>query len=212
MTICAVVLAGGRATRMGGRDKPLMMLNNRPMIAHVLDRLAPQVAAIAINANGETDRFAAFGLPVVRDPGDMDPYCGPLGGVLAGMDWAASGGARHLISAACDTPFLPQDLVQKLLQIGAPALAATQYAEKRVVHPTFGLWPVSLRDELRCFLREGHRRVRVFAEQHRAGYACWRDESLFLNINTPDDLKNASGRSMLAPDPPGSAALGCGRM
>ncbi len=134
-TPVAVVLAGGRARRMGGADKALLPLAGRPLIAHVLARLAPQVGAIAISANGDPARFAAFGMPVLADaPGEHE---GPLAGLLAGARWAA---AAHpsalLLSAPCDVPFLPADLVARLAAAALPACAESAGR----LHPLVALW------------------------------------------------------------------------
>ena len=106
--IVGIVLAGGLGTRMGGADKALLPLGGRPMLAHCLQRLAPQVDRIAISANGEPARLAGFGLPVLAD--SVPGYPGPLAGVLAAMDWAAEAGAGGVVSLAADTPFAPADL------------------------------------------------------------------------------------------------------
>ena len=108
-----VVLAGGLATRMGGGDKALLPLGGRSLLAHALARLAPQVGAVALNANGDAARFASYGLPVLADT--ITGYPGPLAGVLAGLDWAASQDADAIVTVAADTPFFPTDLVAQLV-------------------------------------------------------------------------------------------------
>jgi molybdopterin-guanine dinucleotide biosynthesis protein A len=107
----AVILAGGNANRMGGRDKAFLVLGGRPLIAHVRARLNLQAGPLAISANGDPVRFARYGLPVLADapPGGA----GPLGGILAGLDWAAEAGESRLLTAAVDTPFLPDDLLRR---------------------------------------------------------------------------------------------------
>ncbi len=202
MTIPAVILAGGRATRMGGGDKGLLALGEGRVIDHVLARLAPQVAPVALNANGDPARFAGLGLPVLPD--SITGFPGPLAGVLAGLDWAAALGAPALVSAAADTPFLPRDLVARLLRAsgGQPhplVLAATEGgAETRsrsrsglVRHPTFGLWPTALRDDLRAALEGGLKKVVLWTEAHGGREAVFPDEAAFFNINTPEDLAQA---------------------
>lgn len=126
--VAGVILAGGLSRRMGGGDKCLLPLGGRPILAHVIDRLRPQVGPLALNANGDPARFAAFGLEVVAD--DFPGFAGPLAGLLAGMDWAAARGLPLVVTAAADTPFFPRDLVARLraamAETGAPiALAAT---------------------------------------------------------------------------------------
>jgi molybdopterin-guanine dinucleotide biosynthesis protein A len=137
---------------MGGGDKTLRPLAGRRVIDHVLERLRPQVPQMALNANGDPARFAAFDLPVIAD--SMAEFPGPLAGVLAGMDWAAAEGAEHILTVAADTPFFPADLQARLSAAreaaGAPiALATTPGPDKIYRHPTFGLWPVALREDLR---------------------------------------------------------------
>ncbi len=192
-----VILAGGLARRMGGGDKGLLRLGGRPLLAHVIDRLAPQVAGLALNANGDADRFATFGLPVLPD--SIDGYAGPLAGVLAGLDWAAAQGADAIVTAAADTPFFPCDLVPRLLRAGEGmadplVLAATPDARRvRVRHPTFGLWPVRLRDDLRAALADGVRKVVIWSDAHDgrlAEFPVTRFDP-FFNVNTPDDLIRA---------------------
>ncbi|KNG92576.1 molybdenum cofactor guanylyltransferase MobA [Pseudaestuariivita atlantica] len=181
-----VILAGGRATRMGGGDKGLLEIEGVPLMRHVIDRLAPQVAGLAINANGDPARFAAFGLPVIPD--SLPDRPGPLAGVLVGLDWAAGEGASHIVTAAADTPFFPTDLVEKL-QAAHPDLALAATEDGR--HPTFGLWPVALRDDLRAALEGGLRKVVLWTDRHGGATAMFPDDAAFFNVNTPADLEVA---------------------
>ena len=105
MSAAGIVLAGGLARRMGGGDKCLRLLNGRPILDHVIVRLAPQVPVLAINANGDPARFAAWGLPVIPDIVADNP--GPLAGILTGMRWAAAAGLRDIVTVPADTPFIP---------------------------------------------------------------------------------------------------------
>ncbi|MBP0483750.1 molybdenum cofactor guanylyltransferase MobA [Sagittula salina] len=196
----AVILAGGQATRMGGGDKALLALGGRTLLDRVIERIAPQVAGLCLNANGDPARFDA-GLPVVAD--SLPGFPGPLAGVLAGLDWAAEQGADTLVSVAADTPFMPCDLVPVLLrasegQTHPLVLAATEgdvetrSAKGRLIrHPTFGLWPVALRDDLRAALRDGLKKVVLWTEAHGGREAIFLDDRAFFNINTPDDLAQA---------------------
>ena len=189
--IAGVILAGGQATRMGGGDKGLRMVGGQTLLAHVLDRLRPQVDAIVLNANGDPARFSEWGLPVVAD--SLPDWPGPLAGVLAGMDWAASIGAEAVVSVAADTPFFPRDLVAQLQTSAGPsglALAATREGGKLYRQPTFGLWPVALRDDLRAALLGGLRKVVLWTDSHGAGTAEFGTDPFdpFFNINTPDDI------------------------
>ena len=187
MSVPAVILAGGLARRMGGGDKGRLMLRGRPLIGHVLDRLVRQADPIAINANGDPARWADLGLPVLPDTVPGHP--GPLAGVLAGMEWAASLGADTVVSAAADTPFLPETLVEGLRAAAGPNGLALSRAGGRA-QPTFGLWPVALRDDLRGALEAGTRKILAWTDRHGAGTADF-PEAAFFNVNTPDDLRAA---------------------
>ena len=198
-----VILAGGLATRMGGGDKGLLCLGGQSLMAHVIDRFGPQVAGLALNANGDPERFADLGLPVVAD--SIEGFAGPLAGVLAGLDWAAGQGAETIVTAAADTPFLPNDLVARLTEASQgmdhPLVLATtprtrgemlkSGGGKRVNrHPTFGLWPVALRDDLRAALQGGLRKVVLWTDQHDGREALFPAEPFdpFFNVNTPEDM------------------------
>ncbi|MDB4111422.1 molybdenum cofactor guanylyltransferase MobA [Yoonia sp.] len=185
-----VILAGGQATRMGGGDKGLLTLGGGTILSHVIDRLEPQVADLALNANGNVTRFADLGLPVISD--SISGFAGPLSGVLAGLDWAAEQGVDHIVTAAADTPFFPCDLVAQLLL--AAQTAGTNIALARTTggrHPTFGLWPTVLRDDLRSALAGGLRKVVLWTDQHSAATAHFPDDAAFFNVNTPNDLATA---------------------
>lgn len=192
MAPVGVILAGGQATRMGGGDKGLRLLGDRTLLSHVIERLSPQVADLALNANGASERFD-LGLPVLPD--SVPGFAGPLAGVLAGLDWAAELGAETIVTAAADTPFFPSDLVPRL-QWAADgmahplALAATQGEVRLNRHPTFGLWPVALREDLRSALQNGLRKVVLWTDQHDGRVAEFPNEPAdpFFNVNTPEDL------------------------
>ena len=193
--IAGVILAGGRATRMGGGDKGLRRVGGRRLMDHALERLAPQVGAMAINANGDPARLAEFGLPVLAD--SLPDHPGPLAGVLAGLDWAAGIGAQAIVTAAADTPFFPRDLAARLVAAAGPSglcLAASPDDTGRMQrHPTFGLWPVALRDDLRAALTGGLRKIVLWTDGHGAGTAAFPSDPFdpFFNVNTPDDLAMA---------------------
>lgn len=192
-----VILAGGQATRMGGGDKGLLTLGGKTLLSHVIERLSPQVAELALNANGDAARFDGLNLPVLPD--SIDGFVGPLAGVLAGMDWAAARGADTIVTAAADTPFFPGDLVPRLLLASEGmthplVLAATPDAIRGTArHPTFGLWPVALRDDLRAALQGGLRKVVMWTQQHQGREALFPHEAAFFNVNTPEDLEIAKG-------------------
>lgn len=205
-----VILAGGLATRMGGGDKGRLPLGDRTILDRVIARLTPQVSRIALNANGDSSRFADLGLPVLPDT--IDGYPGPLAGVLAGLDWAATQGADRIVTVAADTPFFPADLVDRLEEAARDgryplALAATprETGEGSLKsggggrvnrHPTFGLWPVALRDDLRAALADGLRKVVLWTDRHGAGEALFPAGAPdpFFNVNTPEDLAFAEAQ------------------
>lgn len=190
--IAGIVLAGGQSRRMGGGDKALLDLGGQPLIAHVIARLG---CARAISANGDAARYAQFGLPVLPD--SVAGWPGPLAGVLAGMDWAATQGIARIVTAAADTPFFPRDLAVRLAEAAAPlALAACKGDE----HPAFAAWDVGLREDLRAALAAGTRRMRDWMDARgavRVRFAVGPEGAdPFFNINTPADLETA--RAMLA--------------
>ncbi len=204
-----VILAGGRATRMGGGDKGLLPLGDGTILSHVIARLGPQVAGLALNANGDPARFADYNLPVLPD--SIADFPGPLAGVLAGLDWAAGQGADTIVTVAADTPFFPRDLVARfqdraqgmahplvLAATPRPAHERTRSMTRSglIRHPTFGLWPVALRDDLRAALRDGLRKVVLWTDKHDGREALFDGSGdPFFNVNTPEDLQQA--RAML---------------
>lgn len=191
--VAGIILAGGRSSRMGGGDKCLMPLAGRPLLAHVAERLSPQVATLALNANGDPRRFSGFGLQVVPD--DAAGHAGPLAGVLAGMRWARrQAGFTHIATVAADTPFLPRNLVAGLAAIDeltGGRIVLSRSAGR--THPVFGLWPVALAPDLARFMEETdtYRMTAYAGARHEAAYA---DFALangldpFFNVNTPEDL------------------------
>jgi len=189
-----LILAGGQARRLGGVDKALIPFAGTRLIDQIVDRFAPQVAAFAVSANGDPARFADLRVAVLADVAALR---GPLSGVLAGLVWATGKGASHLVTVPVDAPFLPQDLVPRLLWSaetaaktgpGAPVLARTALG----LHPTFALWPTALAPVLAAFLDSGASpRLRDFAASHGATFADFPSEAEFANLNTPDDLSRA---------------------
>jgi len=194
--IAGVVLAGGRSARMGGREKALLALAGRPMLAHVLKQFAPQVGRLAINANGDPARFVAFGLPVIADQTPDHP--GPLAGVLAALRWAASEdiGARCVATVSSDAPFIPADLVARLARASGSGIVIAR-SEGRV-HPLAALWPIGIADGLARALATGERRVQRWVEMQGMTVVDFspirigsRSIDPFLNVNTPADLAEA---------------------
>jgi len=202
--VTGVLLAGGQSRRMGGGDKGLLRLDGKSMLAHVIERLSPQVSAIVLNANGNPERFAELGLPVVADP--VAGFVGPLAGVLAGMRWSFAHvpERRFIVTAAGDAPLLPRDLVARLL---AAAGAGRQIALARsngMLHPVIGLWPVALADDLEEALGQGVRKVLDWTDRHSTVGVDFANERIgarevdpFFNANTPQEFDDL--RVLLAP-------------
>jgi len=189
--ITGLLLAGGRATRMGGQDKGLIDLAGRPLAAHVLERLEPQVDAVLINANRHAERYAALGARVVPDP--LAGFLGPLAGVLAGLE-AAPGGL--VATLPCDSPFVPGDLVARmhaaLARTGAEIAVATD-GERR--QPVFMLLQAGLAGDLRAWLEQGGRKIDAWYAGHRVVDVDFSDAAdTFININTPEERDAAAER------------------
>jgi molybdopterin-guanine dinucleotide biosynthesis protein A len=187
LRIFGVILAGGESRRMGS-EKAFLALAGRPLLAHVLDRLEPQVERVLISANGDPARFAGFGCEIVADAAPQ----GPLSGVLAALSRAANLGATHLVSTPVDTPFLPGDLVPQLLLAAESSPSGLALARDATGdHPATAVWPVALVPALTAFLQTGEARVTRFTAAHHATRATFPDPRAFLNLNTPEDLAQA---------------------
>ncbi len=198
--VVGVILAGGLSRRMGGGDKSLRPLAGRPIISHVIDRAHDQAAALVLNSNSDPALFAAYGLPVAAD--SVAGHAGPLAGVLTGLEWAARErpDCPWVATFACDAPFLPYDLVVRLLaeteEAGAELACATSRGRD---HPVFGLWPVRLKDALRrALVEEEIRKVDVWTARYRLARADFPDVATplgpfdpFFNANRPEDLAEA---------------------
>lgn len=179
-----MVLAGGAGRRMGGRDKGLVPFQGRPMVATVIDRLAPQVGEVLINANRNQAAYAELGYPVIED--DLVDFQGPLAGMLAGLrgtnsDWLAT--------VPCDSPLLPLDLVTRLLATARQrqALTAMAAAGGRT-QPVFALIATSLAHDLENYLSAGERKIDHWLERHACAVVEFDDVEAFRNINSPDEL------------------------
>jgi molybdopterin-guanine dinucleotide biosynthesis protein A len=192
-----LILAGGLARRMGGGDKAKIEIGGVTILDRVLATLSGQCAGLAINANGDPERFADTGLPVVPD--NVPDHPGPLAGILAGLDWLAAQdtGVEWMLSVPGDCPFLPDDLVERLhearrkMGAGVP-LACARSGEWR--HPVIGLWPLALRADLRHALTvEDLRKIEVWTSRHGIAVADWPVAPVdpFFNVNTPEDAKRA---------------------
>lgn len=197
--VVGILLAGGRSSRMGGGDKCLRSLGGRPILARIIERLAPQVSGMVINANGEASRFAQFGLPVVAD--SVAGFAGPLAGIHAGLEWVKSNrpDVGYAVTAPTDTPFFPVDLADRFLGelYGLRSLLVAR--SDAGVHPVVGLWPVELSTELEEALRRGNRKAGEFVRQHCAIEVYFKPTEVggrlvdpFFNINEPEELTKAN--------------------
>ena len=193
--VIGILLAGGQARRMGGGDKCLRELAGRTLLSRIIDRARPQVDALVLNANGDPARFAAYGLPVAPDV--IEGFAGPLAGVLTGMDWAAKNAAqaRFIATFPTDAPFLPRDMVARLLAAvvdDAADLACATSAGR--THPVAGLWPIALRADLRRAMRdEDMRKIDAWTARYRLARVDWPADPVdpFFNANRPEDLAEA---------------------
>jgi molybdopterin-guanine dinucleotide biosynthesis protein A len=184
--VTGLVLAGGQGRRMGGVDKGLQLLHGRPMVAHVLARLAPQVAEIIINANQNIETYEGFGHRVVPDA--IGGFAGPLAGLHAGLCAATH---SLLLTAPCDSPFLPLDLLSRLkTTIGENDLAVAKTGDQP--HPVFALVRKSVRENLERFLSGGGRKIDAWYASLKVVEVAFDDEAdAFRNINTREELNSA---------------------
>lgn len=193
--VVGVLLAGGLSRRMGGQDKMLRRIGGETILSRVISRMAPQTNCLLLNANGDPARFAAFGLPVVPDT--IAGHAGPLAGVLAGMEWASTHApdCPWVLTAPTDAPFLPDDLVVRML-----AAVDSQRADMACAssggrsHPVCGLWPVRLAGDLRRAVTEEQiRKVDVWTARYEQAVVDWPTDPIdpFFNANRPEDLAEA---------------------
>lgn len=191
--ITGLILAGGRGSRMGHVDKGLQSFRGAPMAMHVMMRLSPQVGTMMINANQNLAPYEGFGVPVWPD--DLTGFAGPLAGLQTGMRHCET---PYLVTAPCDSPFLPSDLVTRLsaaliVQDADLAVAVTIEGEgaeaRRQPHPVFCLVKTSLLPHLTDYLQNGGRKIDTWYSTVKVAEVCFEDESAFRNINTLEDLR-----------------------
>lgn len=189
--ITGLVLAGGRGRRLGGLDKGLLQVRDRPLIEHVLAQLTPQVGRVLVNANRNGDTYARYGHPVVADAdGDYD---GPLAGMASGL---AAATTEYVLCVPCDAAFLPPDLAQRMraaIEAGHGRICAVH--DGVWLHPVCALIPRALLGDLRRWLAEGHREVAAWLQRHSLAtvrYPDWPSE--FWSLNTPEDLARLEAR------------------
>ncbi len=193
--VTAVILAGGKGRRMDGKDKGLVELANRPLIEYVIDAIKPQVETIMLNANRNLDQYSRYGYPVVSDT--LLDYQGPLAGFICAMKSAAT---SHIATLPCDGPFVPGDLVERLissLMDNSAEIAVAHDGER--MQPVYSLIPVTLSDSLDAFLESGERKIDLWYSQHRIALADFSDcPETFRNINTTEQRDRLQNEGMLS--------------
>jgi len=186
ISITGVVLAGGRARRMGGADKGLLLLGGKSMIKYVLSELEPQVDQLLINANRHLQEYAAFGYPVVEDK--IGDFAGPLAGLAAAMVQCST---THILCVPCDGPRLPRQLAQRLR-----ARLQEEHAEICVAHngqrmqPVYALVSCRLSSSLESYLARGEHKIDRWYAEHRLAVEDFSDQAeAFANVNTDAELR-----------------------
>lgn len=193
--ITGLILAGGRATRMGGVDKGLQTHLGLPLAMHTLLRLQPQVGAVMINANRNLAAYEAMGVPVWPDA--LPDYPGPLAGMLAGLEQCQT---PWLLTVPCDTPGFPTDLAARLAQAAAEqdadiAMAATREDGALRTQPVFCLIRAALMEDLTAWLHAGQRKIDRWTARHRCATVEFDDPAAFFNVNTLDELQSLQERA-----------------
>jgi molybdopterin-guanine dinucleotide biosynthesis protein A len=205
--VVGVLLAGGLARRMGGGDKGLSVLGGRPMMDRIIERVRRQVSVLILNANGDPERFAGYGLDVVPDV--IEGFAGPLAGVLTGLEWAAANApdAQWVATFTVDAPFVPVDLVERLdaaVAANGADLACAKSAGR--AHPVFGLWPVRLGGDLRrAMIDEDMRKIDLWTARYHLIEVDFSTDPFdpFFNVNAPEHL--AEAERLLEPKKRGAA-------
>jgi molybdopterin-guanine dinucleotide biosynthesis protein A len=193
--IVGTLLAGGLSRRMGGGDKNLLQLLGKSILQHVVEKAEPQVDTLILNANGVLNRFSRFELPVVSDV--IEGYAGPLAGILTGLEWASKNmqTCKWVATFATDAPFIPENLVAKLLQsieVEGADMACAMSNDR--THPPFALWPVRLKDQLRAaMVDEKMRKIDIWTARYKIAHVPFLVDGIdpFFNINKPDHLEEA---------------------
>jgi molybdenum cofactor guanylyltransferase len=186
--VTGVILAGGQARRMDGQDKGLVMLNGTPMIEIVIDAFKPQISRLLINANRNYDRYSKYGFDLVAD--ELSGFCGPLAGMASALQTIDT---DYLVTAPCDSPFIPHDLVQRLADAIDNKSAEISVAhDGQRIQPVFCMLNKSVLQSLKNYLAAGDRKIDRWFEQHDFAIADFSDKpETFDNINTHEDIEKA---------------------
>ena len=186
--VTGVILAGGQARRMGGQDKGLVMLDGKPMVEIIIDVLKPQTAKLLINANRNHDHYSQYGLELVAD--ELSGYCGPLAGMASALKTINT---DYMVTAPCDSPFIPIDLVQRLadaLENKSTEISVAHDGER--IQPVFCMLKKTLIQSLTDYLAAGERKIDRWFKQHDFAIADFSDKpETFDNINTHEDVESA---------------------
>ncbi len=191
--IPCVILAGGKGRRMGGKEKALIHLLDRPLLSYVLETVSGKVAPIALNINTNFDSFQKFGYKIIKDP--IKGHLGPLAGILASLNWAKEINQDWVVTLPCDTPFLPKNLVQSMVEAKnkTPEVDLVVAKSRGFSHPVIALWKSNINNKLKNALNEGVRKIDIFTDQLNIAYVDFdniqnSDFDPFTNLNAPQDL------------------------
>ena len=191
--IPCVILAGGKGRRMGGKEKALIHLLDRPLLSYVLEKVSGKVAPIALNINTNFDNFQKFGYKIIKDP--IKGHLGPLAGILASLNWAKEINQDWVLTLPCDTPFLPKNLVQSMVEAKnkTPEVDLVVAKSRGFNHPVIALWKSDINQKLQSALNEGVRKIDIFTAQLNIAYVDFdkiqnSDFDPFTNLNSPQDL------------------------
>lgn len=191
-----VILAGGKGRRMGGKDKALIPLLDRPLLSYVLESISGHVAPIALNINTNLDKFSEFGYEIIEDP--IKGHLGPLAGILASLNWARKLNQKWVMTLPCDTPFLPKNIVKEMIKLKNKELDVDLVVaqSKGYNHPVIALWKSDLNLKLEKALNEGIRKIDIFTSSLKVAYVDFdkiNNDNFdpFTNLNSPLDLIKA---------------------
>ena len=191
-----VILAGGKGRRMGGKEKALIPLLDRPLLSYVLESVSGQFAPIALNINTNFEKFSKFGYPIIEDP--IKGHLGPLAGILASLNWAQEIDKDWVMTLPCDTPFLPKNIAQRMIEVKNRKLDIDLVVARSrgYNHPVVALWKSNLHFKLKNALDDGIRKIDLFTSKLKIEYVDFDTTNNlqfdpFTNLNSPLDLINA---------------------